>query len=223
MGEVSRKKYIDFEYDPKVIQLDEAIGKGKFKTKKQLINEALNERTMYGQALNRIIPDSIFDGDFISVIDLIERNVSGVRVLGAYPNQSLEVLNCGKAGSNAIIPGREFEENPKDPLYVLDGIAVSPQLVKDMFGSEILFIDVLKCGAEAALYGSRGGNGVIAVYTDRGENYEFVQEKKTNIANYRLSGFNSAREFYSPNYSMSKTNVENLIFEPLCIGRQIST
>ncbi len=205
--EVSKRKNKDFKYDPKVIQLDEAIGKGKFKTKKQLINEALNERTMYGQALNRIIPDSILDSDFMSVMDLIERNVSGVRIFGQYPNQRIELRP--HFGGNAIIDKSGLSsEHPKDPLYLLDGIPVSSGFAQNMFGGEVLFIDVLKSAGEIAQYGVRGANGVIAMYTDRGENYEFVEEKKTNIANYTLSGFYSAREFYSPNYSMAKTNVE---------------
>lgn len=188
--EVYKKKANDFEYDPKVIKLDEAIGRGKLKTKKELINEALNERTMHGQAVNRIIPDSILDSEFYSVIDLIERKVSGVRVKGAYPKQEIEIRG---RGSSFLASG--------PPLYLLDGIALTdPSLILEMFGSEVLFIDVLKRPEETAQYGVRGRFGVIAVYTDRGENYEFVQERELDAANFILPGFYRAREFYSPTY-----------------------
>ncbi len=173
----------------------------KFFLKKELINEALNTRTMYGSALNRVIPDSIPDSEFYSVIDLIERNVAGVRVMGQYPNQIIEMRPS--SGGNAIIEGRE-DERSKDPLYLLDGIQVAPSFINEMFGSEVLFIDVLKSAGEIAQYGMRGGNGVIAVYTDRGENYEFVQEREPDLANFKIPGFYRAREFYSPNYSLAK-------------------
>lgn len=187
LEEAYQKKVNDFEYDPKVIKLDEVIGRGKAKTKKELIDEALNERTMYGQALNRVIPDSILDSEFYTALDLIERKVAGVRVSGAYPNQSIS-LRYGWGS----------------PLYLLDGIPVDPDLVLEMFAGEMLFIDVLKSAGETAQYGMRGRFGVIAVYTPRGENYEFVQEREPDVANFVIPGFYRAREFYSPNYSLVK-------------------
>lgn len=198
--EAYNKKVNDFEYDPKVIKLDEAIGSGKLKTKKELINEALNERTMYGQALNRVIPDSILDSQSLSVIDLIERQMAVYKIRGSYPNQKIELRPC--MSSKAAI---RSSESPKDPLYLLDGIPVDPSLVNEMFGTEILFIDVLKSAGETAQYGMRGGCGVIAVYTKRGENYEFVQEKELDVADFILPGFYGAREFYSPIYPLLKT------------------
>lgn len=194
--EAFRKKVNDFEYDPKVIKLDEATGRGRLKTKKQLINEALNERTMYGQALNRVIPDSILGSDFNSAIDLIERNVAGVTVKGQYPNQSIELRSASSFGSL------------KTPLYLLDGIAVDPSLVNEMFGAEILFIDVLTSPGETAQYGMRGRFGVIAIYTPRGQNYEFVQEKELDVTNFMIPGFYRAREFYSPSYSLVKPELD---------------
>jgi len=190
--EVVRKKANDFEYDPKVIKLDEYVGREKLKTKKQLINEALNERTMYGQALQRIIPDSIQDNEFLSVIDLIEREVAGVRVIGAYPNQKIRF-----ARSTSFL-------KPPEPLFLVDGIPVDKEFVLEMFGGEVLFIDVLKGAAELSQYGSRGAGGVIAVYTPRGENYEFIQEKELDVANFTIPGFYRSREFYKPDYSVLK-------------------
>ena len=194
--EAYKKKVNDFEYDPKVVKLDEFIGTEKLKSKKELINEVLNERTMHGQALNRIIPDSIIDSEFNSVADLIQRNVAGVRVEGQYPNQKIRLRPVGS-----------FRKPPK-PLYLLDGIVVDPSMVLEMFGGEILFIDVLKNAGEIAQYGSRGASGVIAVYTPKGENYEFVQEKELNKSSFTLPGFYRARDFYSPNYSGVKIDSE---------------
>ncbi len=202
--EVTRKKMNDFKYDPNVIRLDEYVGREKLRTKEELINEALNERTMYGQALNRVIPDSILDSEFLSVIDLIQRKVAVYKVEGQYPDQYIELQPY--SGRNAIVRGREGIDRANDPLYLLDGIPVDPNLVNQLFGSEILFIDVLKSAGETAQYGSRGRFGVIAVYTDRGENYEFVQERALDVANFTIPGFYRSREFYKPDYSFVNSN-----------------
>ena len=204
-GAASRKNGNEFEYDPEVIKLDEAIGKARVKTQKGLIDQALNSRTMYGRAQNRIIPDSIPDSEFNSVMDLIERNVAGVRIIGSYPYQRVRIRPIGSVRGKATIDRKGMNnESPKDPLYLLDGIAVSPDLIQGMFASEVLFIDVLKNAGEIAQYGIRGANGVIAVYTDRGENYAFVQEREPDATNFTVPGFYSARAFYAPDYSLVK-------------------
>ena len=65
--------------------------------------------------------------------------------------------------------------------------------------SEIDFIDILK-GAETAIYGSRGGNGVIAVYTNF-TNAQSPVKRKSGIANFNIPGFYTAKEFYAPDHS----------------------
>ena len=64
-------------------------------------------------------------------------------------------------------------------------------------------MDVLK-GNEAAIYGARGTNGVIALYTDRGRSFEGPQEKHPYITSFVVQGFYRAREFHSPDYGVKK-------------------
>lgn len=54
------------------------------------------------------------------------------------------------------------------PLYVLDGIPITPGpngRISGLFAKDIESIQVLKDPAETALYGVRGGNGVIVIKT----------------------------------------------------------
>ena len=53
------------------------------------------------------------------------------------------------------------------PLYIVDGIALED--IDYLSPSDIESIDVLKDAASAAIYGSRGANGVILVTTKRGQ------------------------------------------------------
>jgi TonB-dependent SusC/RagA subfamily outer membrane receptor len=55
-----------------------------------------------------------------------------------------------------------------EPLYVLDGIPITPGPnghISGLFAKDIESIQVLKDPAETALYGVRGGNGVIVIKT----------------------------------------------------------
>lgn len=63
------------------------------------------------------------------------------------------------SGTNIFIRG-VGTINDATPLFVVDGLIVSS--IADISPSTIKSIDLLK-GADAAIYGSRGGNGVILI------------------------------------------------------------
>jgi TonB-dependent SusC/RagA subfamily outer membrane receptor len=55
-----------------------------------------------------------------------------------------------------------------NPLFIVDGVPTSGNI--NMFSvNDIQFIEVLKDGASAAIYGSRASNGVILITTKRGK------------------------------------------------------
>jgi TonB-dependent SusC/RagA subfamily outer membrane receptor len=78
-----------------------------------------------------------------------------------------------------------------DPLFLLDGIPVDGEFAMNMSLYDVQRIEVLK-GPETAIYGSRGGNGVIAIYTKRGK---FM---KKGVLEFDMLGYYSPREFYNP-------------------------
>lgn len=94
------------------------------------------------------------------VEELIAGRIAGVQVLPT-PDGGFSVRIRGTG---------TFVGNP-EPLYVVDGQPVS---VTQGFGvdwlnpADIARIDVLKDAASTALYGVRGGNGVILITTRRG-------------------------------------------------------
>ena len=71
------------------------------------------------------------------------------------------------------------------PLFIVDGVPVSN--IDNISNDEIASMDVLKDGSAAAIYGTRGTNGVIIITTKRGEN--FSKEAKTAV---EYSGYMSA-------------------------------
>ena len=63
------------------------------------------------------------------------------------------------------------------PLYIVDGVPVSS--IDNIAPEEIASMDVLKDGSAAAIYGTRGTNGVILITTKRGEG--FSDQPTTNV------------------------------------------
>lgn len=87
---------------------------------------------------------------------LFEGRIAGVRVVQT------------PAGPRLRIRGIHTLQGSKDPLIVLDGTPLPPDPAGLRFlnPNDIDHIEVLK-GASAAIYGSRGANGVVLISTRR--------------------------------------------------------
>lgn len=73
------------------------------------------------------------------------------------PGADLQIRVRGAASINAS----------NDPLYVVDGVPVDN--LRGINPTDVANIEVLKDAASAAIYGSRGSNGVVLVTTKRGK------------------------------------------------------
>ncbi|MCK0147618.1 TonB-dependent receptor plug domain-containing protein [Arenibacter sp. F26102] len=187
-----RDKVSGLEYSPRVTALSEVVVKAKKKTRKERIDEELNKMTVYGTAQNRLFPDSISRSTLRSVFDILTQ-VPGVQVLGTFPNQSVRIRGMNSFSSSG------------DPLFLKDGVPVSANFVQSTTLNDVLFVDILK-GGEAAFYGSRGTNGVVAIYTDSGQSFESGLKEQPDVVNLVIPGFYNPREFYHPNYGVKKPN-----------------
>jgi len=79
-------------------------------------------------------------------------------------------VSSGPAGLSVTIRGSSSFVSGTGPLYVLDGVPVQPGpggLLTGINPYDIESIKVLKNPADIALYGMRGGNGVIVITTKR--------------------------------------------------------
>ena len=106
------------------------------------------------------------------------------------------------------------------PLFLIDGFptggsrAMSDDgimeesvlsLVRSIPMSNIEKVEILK-GSSAAIFGSSGANGVIAIYTRRGSDQEFEEDHLKGIISERIVGYSNNREFYSPEYTPENIN-----------------
>ncbi len=124
-----------------------------------------------------------------------------------------------------------------DPLFVVDGVPFSGSYaINSINTQDIESMTVLKDAAATALYGSRGGNGVIIITTKRGKNnkskvsldsragfssravsdYDFIK----NEAQYYEAYYQMLKNTYSYNVGMEAGDAANLANSSLINGDQ---
>ena len=110
-------------------------------------------------ALSRVDSDQIDKRPVARLDQAIQGKIPGVYVqeTSGSPGRS---LNVRVRGIGSINYGTA-------PLYVVDGYPISGDL-NSITPSDIASIEVLKDAASAAIYGSRGSNGVVLITTKRG-------------------------------------------------------
>ena len=81
----------------------------------------------------------------------------------------VSVVNSGQPNENSTVRIRGTGSvNHSDPLYIVDGIQIDGN-INFLNPASIASVEVLKDAASAAIYGTRGANGVILVTTKTGE------------------------------------------------------
>lgn len=105
-------------------------------------------------------------------IGLVQGKVAGVNIIKTTSDPTSTGYNIQIRGFSTLDRGAGTS-----PLYIVDGIPVNN--IDNISPDEIAAMDVLKDGSAAAIYGTRGTNGVIIITTKRGNN--FGKEAKTNV------------------------------------------
>lgn len=95
-----------------------------------------------------------------SALDNLRGKVSGVNI---FSNSS----QPGAYNNRVIIRGMATINSSSDPLYVVDGVVMENFALVNP--NDIESMEVLKDASAAAIYGTRGANGVIMVTTKRGK------------------------------------------------------
>lgn len=127
--------------------------------------------------------------------------------VGGYASNPLEMLRGRSAAFTVTGVGRDMTVtfnrgiswggNPV-PLFILDGMEVDLMTLVSIPASNVESIELLTDVSSLAVYGSRGGNGVIAVNTKPGG---AVFAAREGIINRAFAGYYIPREFYAPDYS----------------------
>ncbi|WP_090499967.1 SusC/RagA family TonB-linked outer membrane protein [Pedobacter terrae] len=117
-------------------------------------------KTMTGAELKAVSPVNVFAG--IAALDPSFRIIPNNKI-GGNINALPEITMRGQTSYPTL--GSELVGNPNTPLFILDGFQVSLQAIVDLDMNQIASVTLLKDASATAMYGSRGGNGVMVVTT----------------------------------------------------------
>jgi|SRR5690554_6627872 TonB-dependent SusC/RagA subfamily outer membrane receptor len=110
-------------------------------------------------SVEKVAADDLEKRHYNSVQDLLKGRVSGV------------IVRETPGGISVRIRGVSSFNDQNEPLYVVDGVPFQPGPGGALSGInvwDIESIEVLKDAGTTAIYGARGGNGVIIITTKHG-------------------------------------------------------
>ncbi|MCX4367915.1 MAG: SusC/RagA family TonB-linked outer membrane protein [Duncaniella sp.] len=88
-------------------------------------------------------------------------------LMGSDPNTMPKLTINGEMNPQAL--AQEYETDPNQPLFILDGFESTLQAINDLNMDRIESISILKDASATAIYGSKAANGVIVVETKKPE------------------------------------------------------
>jgi TonB-dependent SusC/RagA subfamily outer membrane receptor len=169
----SRDKYY-FEGGMKGVNLDEitVVAEKKKSSSENQYYSGLADSQLTSKDLER------FSGmSFMTALSM----VSGVQVMGG------QVSIRGSANS---------------PLFLVDGFTTDRiEDISYLTTNDIAEISVFK-GASAAIFGSRGGNGVIAITLKKGDDFTSRMPTPPSLVHFIPLGYQKPAQFYVPKYDV---------------------
>ncbi|RZK42600.1 MAG: TonB-dependent receptor [Pedobacter sp.] len=143
---VGSQSTINFTLDEEVSTLDEVlinIGYGTVR-KKDLTG-----------SVSSVSAEVIAAAPVSSALEAIQGRVAGINITSTEGSPDAE-MSVRIRGGNSLTQSSA-------PLYVVDGFPVNS--ISDIAPQDIETIDILKDGASTAIFGARGGNGVVLITT----------------------------------------------------------
>jgi len=231
-------KFTEIRLDP-VFPLDSS--KSPILMKNTSFDIDLN-RKFIAESSNRSMKEMGFNPEkgsiLLSDVDIIEKRIikdDGHFRIYSMPDNSLTVSEADYTYNNVFdylegkvagltINGDQISIRGKGtPLFLLDGMEVSDfppgsgsdvREIRNIHMSEIEKVEILKSGVNMAIFGSKGGNGVIAIYRRTTDpNHGDSRYIKGRISE-RIKGFYHEQKFYSPKYTLENIRDEMPDYRP---------
>ncbi len=159
---VNGRQTIDVVLKDVTSTLDELVVVGYGAVKKSDLTSSIS--TVKGEKITEVTTGN--------AMDALQGKVNGVQIAsGGGPGTTPKVIIRGVTTVNG-----------SDPLYVVDGMPVSGN-INFLNNNDIESMEVLKDASAAAIYGTRGSNGVILITTKKG------QAGKTHVSFSASAGF----------------------------------
>lgn len=118
---------------------------------------------------------------------------------------TIEQALQGKVAGLQMIGGIPYIRGQQAQV-ILDGMYVDSDFLNSINVQDVETIEVLKSIGYTAIYGSRGGGGVIVITTKRGKPGYTNNSYAPGIVTYSPIGLFKPKDFYVPNYDDPKIN-----------------
>lgn len=173
-----------FELSTDILRFDEVVVTG---------SPGATSKRQLGNTISTISGSNIAESRALDVTGALSGKFAGVQVS----------QNSGDpaAGISVRLRSASTVNGSSDPLYIVDGVIVNnsstdllgvqsvvQNRLSDINPADIERIEVIKGGAAAAIYGSRASNGVVQIFTKKGQTGKPKITFSTNV------NFNSLRK-----------------------------
>ena len=156
------------------------------------------------------------DEDFVQVLN----RSAGLTVIGSGRSARVSIRGFGSPlwvldgvplNPHVPHPKKTATANPI-PSPTMDVAGPVPDVIANLDTDNIERMEILK-GGKAAIYGARGNNGVILIYTKNGSNtYQRISSPE-----FTVTGLIEKREYYKPKFQVNqktKVNTSTLYWNP---------
>jgi TonB-dependent SusC/RagA subfamily outer membrane receptor len=154
-------------------------------TRREKELDSIYATTIHGKPDNVLWADD-FPPGYSNLLEAMQGRIPGVDI----------------TGDRIIIRGVGTFYGSTDPLVLVDGTPTNVEILRNIPVQDVDRVEILK-GPSASMYGSRGGNGVIAVYTKRG-----MFMKKGEIR-FSMLGYHVAEKFHLPSSGNIQERINN--------------
>lgn len=192
---VSGEKKITVRLESDAVSLKEAVVTGIYTRNAESFTGSMatyTEKELKAMGNQNVLQSlKILDPSFI----VLENNLAG-----SDPNTMMN-LNV-RGNTNIVGLETEYENNPNQPLFILDGFETTLATITDLSMDRVESITLLKDASSTAIYGSKAANGVIVVETKKPEagklrfnyNGNFTIEW-ADLSDYNLMNSNEKLEY----------------------------
>ncbi len=156
---------IELKLVPDLVDINEVLVIGYGTQKKSVITGAIA----------KVDGDQLEKSKDTRIEQALQGRTSGIMIMN----------NSGQPGDNLTIRIRGTGTNADaDPLFIIDGLPMEKEGLDYLNANDVESIEVLKDAASAAIYGTRGANGVVIITTKQG-----IKGQKFNVTYDGYFGF----------------------------------
>lgn len=146
---INGQDYLEIYLNPQVFSGDELV----------VVGYGTQRREDITSSVSRVTSENFKTGDVKDPLQMLQGKVAGLNIsnYSGSPNENIQISLRGQTTINGNT----------NPLIVIDGIPGGN--INSIAPEDIESIDILKDGSAAAIYGTRGTNGVILITTKQAE------------------------------------------------------